>query len=224
MNIKELFEKAENGTLTYEQFEAAATAGKAKFTDLSEGNYVSKQKYDSDLIAKTKEIETLNGSIATRDTDLAELKKQLESAGTDSAKLKELNTQFTTLQNNYTESTKKYEAQLAKQAYEFAVKEFAATKKFTSQAAKRDFTQSMIAENLNFKDNKILGAEDFVKAYTENNADAFVVEQPENPPTPQGEPFPHFVGATPGGQPTPVESNAFANAFNFAGVRPFPQK
>ena len=227
MEIKELFDKAENGTLTYEQFEAAATAAKAKFADLSEGNYVSKHKYESELSAKSKEIETLNGTIATRDTDLEGLKKQLEAAGTDAGKLEELNGQLATLQNTYTEATKKYEQQLAHQAYEFAVKEFAATKKFTSQAAKRDFTQSMIAENLKFKDNKILGAEDFVQAYTENNADAFVVENPDpNPPTsPQGgAPLPQFAGPTPGGQPAPVDSNAFANAFHFTGVRPIPKE
>ena len=223
MNIKELFDKAENGTLTYEQFEAAATAGKAKFTDLSEGNYVSKQKYESDLAAKGKEIETLNGTISTRDTDLADLKQKLAAAGTDAAKLEELNTQLSTLQSNYSEATKKYEEQLKHQAYEFAVREFAASKKFTSQAAKRDFTQSMIAENLNFKDNKILGAEDFVKAYTENNADAFVIEPTDPPaPTPQSTPLPQFAGPTPGGQPAPIESNAFANAFHFTGVRPAP--
>lgn len=222
MTIKELFDKAENGSLTYEQFEAAATAAKAKFTDLSEGNYVSKQKYEADLSAKSKEIETLNGTITTRDTDLADLKKQLEAAGTDATKLEELNGQLTALQNNYTEATKKYEAQLAHQAYEFAVKEFAGTKKFTSQAAKRDFTQSMIAENLKFKDGKILGAEDFVQAYTTENADAFVVDDPgSNPPAPEA-PLPHFTGPTAGGAPNPAESNAFADAFHFTGVRPIP--
>lgn len=222
MNIKELFEKSENGTLTYEQFEAAAKAANAKFADLSEGNYVSKQKYESDIKAKTLEIETLNGTIATRDTDLAGLKKQLEEAGTDASKLEELSGQLTTLQNNYTEATKKYEEQLRKQAYEFAVKEFAGTKKFTSQAARRDFTQSMIAENLKFKDNKILGADDFVKSYTENNADAFVVEASEPPKSP--EVLPRFVNPTPGGDPAPTESNAFANAFHFTGVRAMPNE
>lgn len=220
--IKALFDAAEGGSLNWEQFQAAAEKAGAKFTDLSEGNYISKNKYEAELSAKTKEIETLNGTITTRDTDLTNLKKQLEEAGTDAQKLEELNGQLTALQGSYTEATKKYEAQLAQQAYEFAVKEFASTKKFTSQAAKRDFTQSMIAEKLKFKDNKILGAEDFVKAYTENNADAFVVETPPTP-TPE-QPKPQFVGATPGGQPTPVESNAFANAFHFTGVRPMPNE
>lgn len=220
MNIKELFEKSESGTLTYEQFQTLAKEANANFTDLGEGKYVSKNKYDDDIKAKTKEIETLNGTITTRDTDLTNLKKQLEDAGTDAQKLEELNGQLTSLQNSYTEATKKYEEQLARQAYEFAVKEFASTKRFSSQAAKRDFTQSMIAENLKFKDNKILGAEDFVQAYTENNADAFIPDEPEVPS--DGSPLPQFVGATPGGEPEPIDSNAFLNAFNFTGVRPAP--
>lgn len=220
-DIKTLFDNAENGALTWEQFQATAESAGAKFTDLNEGNYISKRKYEAELSNKAKEIETLNGTIATRDTDLTNLKKQLEDAGTDAQKLEELNTQLASLQSNYTEATKKYEQQLAKQAYEFAVKEFAATKKFSSQAARRDFTQSMIAENLKFKDNKILGADDFVKAYTENNADAFIAEEPSAPEPEQS--LPQFVGATPGGQPTPAESNAFVNAFNFTGVRPMPK-
>jgi hypothetical protein len=44
VDIKTIFEKAENGTLTLEQFLAAAKEAKAKFVDLSEGEYVSKQK------------------------------------------------------------------------------------------------------------------------------------------------------------------------------------
>ena len=226
MNIKELFDKAENGTLTYEQFEAAAKAGNAKFTDLNEGQYVSKNKYSSDLQAKEDQIKTLNETISTRDTDLTDLKTKLEAAGADADKLATLTNDFTALQSKYTEDTKNYEARLSKQAYEFAVREFAGGKKFSSQAAKRDFTQSMIAENLKFKDGKILGAEDFVKAYTENNADAFVTEPPTDPnpaPAPSA-PLPQFVASTPGGTPAPAESNAFANAFHFTGVRPIPKE
>ena len=49
--IKDIFEKSENGTLTYEQFEALAKEKDAKFADLSDGKYVSKSKYDSDIKA-----------------------------------------------------------------------------------------------------------------------------------------------------------------------------
>lgn len=222
MNIKELFEKAENGTLNYEQFEAAAKAGNAKFTDLNEGQYVSKHKYEGDLKAKDAEITTLNTTIGTRDVDLEDLKKKLAEAGADADKLASLTNDFTALQSKYDADTKQYQERLNKQAYEFAVREFAGTKKFSSQAARRDFTQSMIAENLKFKDGKILGAEDFVKSYTESNADAFVVETPDPAPATPAAPLPQFVAPTPGGQPAPVDANAFAEAFHFTGVRPIP--
>ena len=223
MTIKELFERAEGGVLNFEQFEAQAKAGNAKFTDLNEGNYVSKGKYTSDLEARDAQIKALNETISTRDTDLTDLKAKLEAAGADTDKLATLTNDFTALQNKYTEDTKKYEAKLSQQAYEFAVREFANGKKFTSEAAKRDFTRQMIAENLKFKDNKILGADDFVTSYMESNKEAFVVE---NPDAGKGgsAPLPQFVGSTSGGNPTPAESNAFAEAFHFTGVRPIPQK
>lgn len=223
-DVKELFDKAENGTLTYEQFTALAKEANAKLVDLNEGGYVSKNKYDSDVEAKAKEIETLNGTISTRDADLETLKKQLEDAGTDATKLTELTSQFETLKGKYDADTKSYKDQLKKQAYEFAVKEFASSKNFTSQAAKRDFERSMIAKELKMENNLILGAEDFVKAYTETNADAFVVDQPA-PETP-GKPKPQFIGSTQGAQDmhNTDSTNGFANAFHFTPLRPLPEK
>lgn len=218
MKVKELFDKAENGVLTWAQFEEAAKAAGAKFTDLSEGQYVAKNKYDDEIASRDNQINTLNDTIASRDTDLSDLKAQLEAAGADTSKLAELTTQFGNLQSKYDTDTKTYKEQLKKQAYEFAVKDFANGKKFTSQAAKRDFIQSMIAKDLKMEKDSILGADDFVTAYTKDNADAFVVETPPEDPKPT--PKPTFVTPTPGSEPTPPESNAFTSAFNFVGVRP----
>ena len=236
MTYKEVFEKSEDGTLTLEQFEALAKDGGAKFADLSEGKYVSKSKYDADIKAKDKELEakdteletvngqitSLNETITTRDNDLAELQKKLEEAGQDASKLDELNTQMSDLQTKYESDIKGYQEKMQKQQYEFAVREFAATKQFTSNAAKRDFIQSMIKRNLEMEDGKILGREDFVNKYAEENADAFKVDEPVEPtpepePEPQPEPEPApptFVGATPGPEPTEKEFD-----FGFVGVR-----
>lgn len=216
MTVKELFDNAENGTLTWEQFQAAM--GTAKFVDLSEGNYVSKKKYEDDISSRDTQISTLNDTISTRDKDLTGLKSQLEAAGTDVEKLSQLTGEFDSLKTKYDADTKAYKAQLKKQAYEFAVKEFANSKKFSSNAAKRDFIQSMIAKELKMEDDKILGADDFVTAYTTNNADAFVAETPKEPESPK----PHFVSPTQGSEPSPVDQNAFSSAFHFTGVRPIP--
>lgn len=221
MNVKELFEQAENGTLTYDQFMELAKNGNAKFVDLSEGAYVSKNKFDAELEAKAKEIETLSGTISTRDTDLETLKKQLEAAGADTTKLNDLTSQLQALQSKYDADSKAYKKQLQEQAYEFAVKEFAGTKSFSSQAAKRDFIQSMIAKQLKMENNSILGADDFVNAYTENNKDAFIEEIDLNEYAPDDN-TPQFVGSTPGAEDVhSVDPTAgFLNAMHFTPLRP----
>lgn len=226
MNIKELFDKAENGMLTYEQFLELAKSGNAKFVDLSEGGYVSKNKFDAELEAKVKEIDTLNGTISTRNTDLETLKKQLEAAGADATKLSELTNQFQALQSKYDTDSQNYKKQLEQQAYEFAVREFAATKNFSSNAAKRDFIQSMLAKQLKMENNSILGAEDFVKMYTENNEDAFISDEYyDDDDFEYEEPAdnkPQFVGPTGGADDynSPDPTGGFLNAMHFTPLRP----
>lgn len=179
MTIKELFDKAENGTLTWEQFEAAM--GEAKFVDLSEGNYVSKNRYDDQIGKLNAQIQQLQSTISTRDTDLAQLQQTIKDAG-DIDALKTASQELSELQKRYDKETKSYQAQLAKQAYEFAVKDFANTKTFSSKAAKRDFIQSMIAKGLTLENGRIIGAEDFVQMYSEDNSDAFMTKQTEPKP------------------------------------------
>lgn len=200
MNVKELFDKTESGTLTYEEFDKLAKESNAKFVDLSEGGYVSKGKHESELEAKVKEVETLNGTISARDKDLESLRKQLEEAGTDASKLEELNAQFTELKAKYDTDTKNYKKQLEGQAFDFAVKEYANKLKFTSEAAKREFIREMNESGLKMDKSGIIGADDFKTRYAEANADSFVVEEaPKQPePTPAPEVKPQFVGTTPG--------------------------
>lgn len=233
MEIKEVFDKSENGSLTYEQFEAAAKAANAKFTDLSEGKYVSVNKYNDDLAAKTKEVETLNGTITSRDKDLESLKQKLQEAGADATKLQEATDSLAALQTKYDDDTKAYKEQLKKQKYEFAVKEFVATQKFTSAAAKRDFESQLLAKELKMDKDKILGADDFVTSYKQDNADAFVTE-PEGGDGgtgagtggaagagDNGDGTPHFIGSTPGGSDGNSGGQSPFN-FSFTGVRPKP--
>lgn len=224
MDLKSLFEKAEGGSLTYESFMAKAAEAGAKFVDLSEGQYVSKHKYDDELSAKAKEIETLNGTISTRDTDLAALQKQLEEAGTDAEKLNTLSGDLASLQTKYEADIKSYKDQLRNQAYEFAVKEYAATQKFSSSAARRDFTQAMLAKGLKMDKDKILGADDFASAYKAENSDAFVVEDKgSDQKAPEQSFVPQFVQPTPGGTPQVDQTGGFASAFHFTGVREIPK-
>lgn len=219
MNVKDLFGKSESGALTYEEFQQLAVEAKAKFVDLSEGGYVSKDKYTDDLASRDLQITTLNEDIQKRDADLANLNAKLTDAGNDVEKLNQVSTDLTNLQNKYQEDINKYQTQLAEQAYEFAVKDFANGKNFTSQAAKRDFINSMVGKKLTMSEGKIMGADDFVTEYTQNNADAFVVTPAE--PSVEEEPKPQFVNKTPG---LNEGNNANAFTFNFTGVRSHEEK
>lgn len=216
MNLKDLFDKAEGGVLTYDQLVALAKENNSKFVDLSEGKYVDKQKYDDDLSARDTRIKTLDDTIKTRDTDLDNLRTQLQNAGTDADKLSKLTTDFSDLQSKYDKDTKAYEKQLKDQAYKYAVKEFTDKLKFTSQAAKRDFVKSMMEKNFTIENDVIVGATDFVAAYTKDNEDAFVVETTNT--TTSTVDKPHFVN------PTSPQANNQGTAnpfnFNFTGVRP----
>lgn len=219
MNLKDLFDKGENGVLSYDQFKQFASEVKAKFVDLSEGNYVSKSKYDDDILGKDNQINALNADIKKRDDDLAGLKSQLETAGNDVEKLNKVSSDLTDLQTKYQNDIAKYQAQLKAQEYEFAVKDFANSKVFTSNAAKRDFINEMVSKNLVMSEGKILGAEDFVSDYTKNNADAFAQTEPEQPKG--SEDKPQFVGKTPGLQ---GQQNGNEFKFNFLGVRSRPEE
>ena len=212
MNLKDIFDKAENGALTYEQFLAAAAG--AKFVDLTEGAYVAKQKYTDDLAARDTRITTLSDTITQRDQDLASLQEKLTAAGGDAEKLAQVNNDFAALQKQYDKDTKAYQKQLKDQATKYAATEFANSLDFTSQAAKRDFVQALLARNLTVENDRLIGGTDFLEAWRAENSDAFRVAQP----TPEPEPKPQFVSPTtprPGGgtEPNPI-------TFSFMGVRP----
>lgn len=186
MTIKEIFEKAttENKALTWEQFDEIAKAQRTKFTDLSEGRYVDRQKYEDDIARKDTEIGTLNETIQTRDSDLANLKTQLQNAGNDAAKLEELSNSLTNLQTKYDTDTAELQNRLSAQSYEFAVRDFAGKQKFSSNAAKRDFIESLINKKLPMESGSIMGADDYLKAYAKDNGDAFYKEPAKTEPAP----------------------------------------
>ena len=205
-----------NGALSFDDFVKACQNAKMNLVDLSKGDYISKNKYNDEIQANKTTIEQLQQTIKDRDKDIKDIKKQLSEASTDADKLTKLQADLDNLQTKYTTDTQAFEARLSKQAYEFAVKEFAGTQKFTSKAAKREFINSMIAKDLKMEGDTIVGASDFVKAYTAENEDSFVKEEKKSDPK---NPTPKFVDVTGNTEPPkPNDPNQFN--FSFMGVRP----
>lgn len=122
-----------------------------------------KTKYDED--------------IKQRDTDIKDLQKKLKDAGTDTEKLSKLETELGTLQDTYKTAKADYEKKLADQAYEFAIKEKVAGLKFTSNSAKKAFIADITADPLKMKDGELIGFDDYVNKYKEQDAGAFVNEK-----------------------------------------------
>ena len=121
-----------------------------------------KTKYDEDIKA--------------RDADISNLKEQLNNAGVDAEKLKTLQNDLTALQTKYQTEKGDLEAKLAKQAYEFAVKEKASSLKFSSESAKKAFMSDILKDELKMKDGQLIGFDDFVEAYKKNDEKAFITE------------------------------------------------
>ena len=137
-----------------------------------------KNKYDED--------------IKKRDADLEDLQKKLKNAGVDAEKLKTLETDLATLKTTYEESKGEYEKKLADQAYEFALKRKVDGLKFSSNSAKKAFIADAMKEEMKIKDGELQGFDSFVKSYKENDAGAFISEEPNKQDPP------HFSGKSTG--------------------------
>jgi Phage minor structural protein GP20. len=123
---------------------------------------------------------------------LAALKEQLAKSGTDQSALKDLQNKFDNLTNTYATDKTNYEKKLAEQKYEFAVKEKVNSIKFTSNSAKKAFLQDVINKKLQMEGDTLLGFDDFVNAYKEQDSSAFYVDKPDEP----NEPKPIFSSKT----------------------------
>lgn len=153
-----------------------------------------KTKYDTD--------------IKQRDEDLETLKQQLEDAGVDKTKLDELTNKLSTLQTTYDTAKTEYEKQLAKQKYEFLVKESVNKIEFSSNSAKKTFIADVLAKNLPVENDNLLGFDDFVNAYKEQDAGAFkTVENNEPMDNSTGKPKPTFINASNNTSTPPNNSN-----------------
>lgn len=190
------------------------------FVDLSEGNYVSKGRYNDKVNELTSQVNDLQGQITQRDTDMTDLQTKLTAAQTDATKLTDAQTALTELQGKYESDKKDWESKISQQAYEYKVKERANSLKFSSNSAKNEFVRAAIAKQFQSEGDELLGFNDYVNAYKESDPGAFTPDTPAPVPELTPESTPDIViPGTSGNQPTP-DTKGFG--FHFNGVRAMP--
>lgn len=123
--------------------------------------------------------EKYNNDIRSRDNDLADLKNKLEQSNNNDSDnvVADLKNQIENLTSTYSTEKADYEKKLKRQQYEFLVKEQINGLRFTSESAKRAFTSDILAKELPVENEKLLGFDDYLANYKEQDSGAFVNEQ-----------------------------------------------
>lgn len=135
--------------------------------------YSTSIKEKDDKISELEtERDSYKASLDDTKTKLDELSKKDNSE--DLEKVKE---ELETLKAKYDTDTKDLENKLSKNKYDNKVKELTSNLKFSSESAKKSFIRDLEEKGLKFEDDKILGFDDFVSSYKEQDPSAFVKEE-----------------------------------------------
>ena len=176
----------------------------------------AKTKLQTQVDTLTQQNTDLQGQVAQRDADLTELNTKLTNAGQSATKLTQVQTDLTNLQTKYNTEKTEWESKLAKQNYEFLVKEAVSGMKFTSNAAKKEFISGLVEKKLPVENDKLLGIDDYVASQKEADPGIFAVETPPDNPNNSKPNFVPPANQTNPPAPTDDESKF---GFHFIGVR-----
>ena len=133
------------------------------------------KEYGTSVQAKDNSIEALK-------TEKDGLKKQLDEAnekikGFADINVDDLKKSITDWETKYNEDTKNLKDEIAKKDYEFKINEIIKDLQFSSNGAKKSFIEDLKGKNLKLEDGKLVGYNDFLKSYKENDPDAFKKEE-----------------------------------------------
>lgn len=165
--------------------------------DFGDGAKLSKEAVEAIMAEHGKTKSALENSVTTLTTERDTLKTQLTEANGEIQSYKDMDvegikTKVGEWETKYNTDTQALKDQLAEKEYEYSVNGAVAGLQFTSESARRSFISDLTAKKLPLQGGKLLGLEDFKKTYQEQDPGAFV---PEN----NGEPAPHVVSKTSGG-------------------------
>ncbi len=140
-----------------------------RYVDLSEGGYVGKENYtriQTESAGYKKQLEDANGVIKSyKDMDIDGIKQSVKD-----------------WEVKYTEDTTKLQNQLSSQEKTFAAERYLDGQKIKSPLSRKTILNEFLAQNMEFKDGKFTGADDYMKRVREQYPDEFEAEgQQEGP-------------------------------------------
>ncbi len=135
-----------------------------RYVDLSEGAYVGKDNYarlQTESAGYKKQLDDANGAIKSyKDMDIDGIKQSVKDWET-----------------KYTEDTKKLQDQLSRQERNFAAERYLDGQKIKSPLSRKTILNEFLAQNMEFKDGKFSGADDYMKKVREQYPDEFEKEE-----------------------------------------------
>lgn len=156
-----------------------------RFVDLSEGGYISKEKYMSE---KTR-ADGLDEQLKTANTEIQSYK------GMDIEGIQKKAKEW---EEKYNTDTAELQEKISRQAYDFEAERYIGKYKFSSELAKKAALSEFREKQFQLQDGSFLGADDFMKQMKESNPAAFVEEESSQQPGPAGK-VQTFVRGTAGG-------------------------
>lgn len=135
---------------------------------INDGTYIPKAKFDN--LNETKK--DLENQLKETNDKLQELSK---------VDTEELNQKIADLQKKYDEDTKALNEKYDKREYDIKLNDYAKDLKFSSNSARKSFMNELKEKELKFENDKLVGFDDFVDSYKENDPSAFIEEKKEEP-------------------------------------------
>lgn len=164
---------------------------------------------DSIMAENGKDIKAVQDKLTTTEADRDNYKGQLETAqealkGFEGVDVKELKEKIDTLNADLKQKDDDHKAEVEALTYKTAVDNYlnSSDYKFSSGLAKDAVKAKLIDKNFKIENDKLLGADDFIKELKESDPDVFKSEEPiDNPTAP--------IGGAPAGKSTDSMRAAF---------------
>ena len=145
-------------------------------------NGLPKEVIDTLMDLNGKSIENLKKENEKLKTEKEGLETQLQEAnskieGFSQIDVEKIKAEVDEWKEKYETDTKNLKDSLTQKDYDYKVNELTNNIKFSSNSAKRAFIEDLKEKGLKLEDNKLLGFDDFVKAYQETDPNAFMKEE-----------------------------------------------